>query len=383
MSENLTNNATETVAQPAQPVKLGAVQRVEMAFPSDNQTQTNQTLNNEGANAINGASNGAEGVAAPAPTVTDEQLKEYFKAQGIDYEGIEKLKEKLSTPVQTNVQETTEQLQAKELAKEKRMLDKFITGGGTAEQYVALKNLANGDLAELSKNTVKKELKDAGFNDTEIEGIIKERYYQYGEDDLEQFDEESDKDFAKRKKEYGDKILSNRSLPIKNQAAGILADIQSAIDSEDLQASNELSVSANIDEQFKTLSRKDTYEIGEINGKAIPPVESEVPETELAAVREMLLNPTSRKQFLHNQDGSLNITNITNVLVENAKLKSAIKTSYHEGSTRTNAHWEKVFPARNPQEIGIGGSQSRPNGQQNGAKPFSLGKVQRVTPQRQ
>lgn len=387
------DNATTTQTQTAkQPVKLGAVERVTMTFPQEGQENNSNTVDNssdqsanqsnEGANAIKDANEAAVvDKTAAAPTFTDQQLKEYFKTQGIEYEGVDKLKDQLK-PKDTALAPTEEQIKAKELAQEKRRLDKFISGGGTAEQYVALKSVAEAPIEELSKNTLKKELKDAKFSDAEIDAIIKERYYQIDDEELEQLDDESDKAFKKRSKEYFANKLANRSLPIKNQAAGILAGIQEAINAEDLREQNELSISANIDEQFKVVNLKDTYEIGNINGKAIPPIESEVPEAEINAIHQMLRDPAQRQQLLFNQDGTSNITKIKDLLIENAKLKAAMKTSYHEGSTRTNAAWEKVFPARSAQELGVGGNQQRPNGQ-NGSKIAGVGKVQRVQPQRQ
>lgn len=387
MPENDNQSANNTTAtEIKQPVSIGKVQRVEMAFPQGNQVQNTipeGTPNNEGANANNDATNGAaaaNATSAPAPTFTDDQLRDYFKTVGIEFDGIDKLKEKLTAPAQTHTEETPEQIKAKEIAKEKRVVDKFISGGGNFDQYTALKNVANADIKELSTNTLKKELKDAGFTETEVDGIIKERYYQFGDEDLEQLDEETDKEFAKRKRDYGEKLLANRSLPLKNQAAGILADIQSAIDSEDLQVQNEVALSAKIDEDFKTLPRKLSIEIGEIGNTTHPPVEYEVSESDLAEVKAILKDPAQRQQLLYNQEGSLNTTRLAELLAIEKAFKSASKISYLEAQTRTNTEWEKKFSARSPYELGVGGSPAKPNGQ-NGNKISGIGKVQRVQPQ--
>lgn len=388
MAENQTIAENPTL-EPNTIVSRGSIQRVEISIPKDtNENQDNPNgeqanENNEGANATvaNNGEAAANATTSPAPTneLTEEQLTAFFKEKGIEYEGIEKLKAKLTAPL--NNEPTEEQKKAQALAKEKRIVDKFVSGGGTVEQYVALKNVAEMDVAELSKNTAKKELKDSGFSETEIDAIIKERYYQFGEEDLEQLDDETDKAFAKRKKEYGDKLLSTRSLPIKTQAAGILADIQSAIDSEDLQAQREVTISAKIDEDFKVLPRKMSIEIGEIGGKTVSPVDYDVSETDIAEVKSMLKDPAQRQQFLFNEDGSLTNTLIQTIVKAKA-FDSASKISFLTGQNKAITDFQKTFPATSMQELGVGGSPQKPKDSKPG-QPVSYGKVQRVQPQRQ
>lgn len=327
---------------------------------------------------VNAGKDGLDGKEAK-PQFTDEQLKEYFKAQGIDYEGVDKLKEKLTPNKSTEL--TDEQKVEINKAKEKRVMDLFLSKGGTVEQYVALKGLSEANLADLSLAELKEDLKKKKFTEEEADEIIKARYFQTDDEEIEQYEDETKKDFEKRKKQVFAEQLTNRSTHTKAKAAEVLADLYGAIEFEDTQKKNEQTLSANIDEQFKNLSRKDTYEIGEINGKAITPIESEVPETELEAIREMLRTPAKRKQFLNNQDGSLNISKVADILAENAKLKAAIKVSYHEGSSRNNAHWEKTFGAKSGYELGVGGSNQKPIGQK--GQPASFGKTQKVQPQRQ
>lgn len=393
MPENQTTATESTQLQEPKIAKIGKLQRVEIAIPKDNPTNNNTTQNtdsknNEGANATSEANNGGAAddnktkATPPAPTeFTDEQLKEFFKSKGIDYDGIDNLKQKLTAP-QTTTELTDEQKKAKALAREKRIIDRFTSDGRTIEEYMAIKGISQTDERKFAIDLAKENLKKEGFTQEEAEEFIKERYFQIDDAELEQEDDETDKAFKKRTKEYFAKQLANLSSPIRTKAAGILADLNAAIEAEDLQAQNELTLSSNIDEQFKKIARKDTYEIGEINGKPITPIESEVPESELAAAWTVLKDPAKRQQFLYNQDGSPNITEIGKVLTENAKLKAAMKVSYHEGSTRTNAHWEKVFGARSPQELGVGGNTQKPTGQKPG-QPVSYGKVRKVEPQRQ
>lgn len=369
------DNSTATANEP-QVAGLGKVERLKVSMPTEGQNNQSNEVNNTGADANQAASNGAAGAnATPAPP-SEEQLKEYFKSQGIEYEGVEKLKEKLNAKAEPTAEETPEQKEAKAKAFDKKRLDLFIAGGGTPEQYVSIKAVAESDVAELSKNALRKELRDSKFSEDEIDAIIKERYYQIDDEEIERLDDETAQEFAKRKKEYGAAKLANRSLHTKTQAQKILEGLNEELQSEDLQRKRELTISANIDEQFKAIPRKDTYEIGEIDGKPIPPISSEVPEAELAEIQTMLKDSTTRNNFLLNQDGTLNLTNIGNVLAENKKLKAALKVSYHEGSTRTNAAWQKTFPARTAHELGIGGTSDKKAGEK--GQVASFGKSERV-----
>lgn len=397
MSDTTSTATQNTDTQEPKIASIGKVQRVEMTFPQGNSdTQQNnddaagtengnKNINTEGANATN-ANNGAAAStenAAPAPTpITDEALKEYFKSQGIDYEGVDKLKEQLK-PKEANSAPTEAEIQAKELAKEKRLLDKFISGKGTAEQYVALKGVANADPNKFALDMAKTDLMKGGLTLEEAEIYVKEHLGMVDDTELERLEDESDRAFKKRQKEFNAKLLAANSNPHIEKAKWVLQNLNEAIEAEDLQVQNELTTSANIDEQFKKVNLKDTYEIGKINGKDIPPVESEVSEAEIAAVHAMLKDPEQRKQYFQNPDGSQNYTKLTELLIENAKLKAAVKTSYHESSTRNNAHWATVFPARSAQELGVGGNTQKPNGQNGQRQPVSVGKVQRVMPQRQ
>ena len=341
-----------------------------------------QEESKDGATATSDAKEGAailEGTA-PAPTVelTDEQLAAYFKSKGIEYEGIDKLKEKIHPPKELSKEELAKQQQAKE----KRLVDMFVAGGGTVEQYVAIKNVAEADLSELSRSSLKKELKDAGFSDEQSEQIIKDRYYQdISDEDLEQYEEETDKEFAKRKKEYGAKKLATRSEHTKKQAQGILAELNQAAESEDLQAEEERTLLSKIDETFKTLPRKLTFEIGKANNKDIAPIEYDVAETDLAEVQAMLKDPVQRQQFLYNSDGGLNLSNISNLLTRNKILESAIKASYLTGGARQVEIFEDTFPARTAHELGAGGS-PKPSNPQKGkvvswSKPEVIRQAQR------
>ena len=313
---------------------------------------------------------------APAPEtpefkITDDQITSYLKSKGIEVESLDAFIDKVNAPKELPEEEKIKQAQARE----KKILDIFIEGGGTVDQFVGIKAIAEADDRELSVNNLKAELKAANFTDEQIEDFIKDTFFDISDEELEQYEDETDREFLKRKKEFASKLLGGYSSNTKAKAQKVLADLNKAYDDEGLRQSEEVAISAKIDEDFKALPRKLTFEIGEVNGKPVSPVEYEVSESDIADVRNLLKNPAKRNNFLFTQDGNLNLENLTQVLVRNKYLESAVKAAYHEGGSRQTAHFEKIFPARSAHELGIGGNRS--NGIQKG-KVVAAGKVQRV-----
>lgn len=381
MAETLDNEVAKTESQV---MTMGKVQRFAMEIPNDTFATNAEAEPNVGeADAVN--TNDTPVIenkeAVPAkelPAFTEDQLKAYFEAQGIKYEGLEKLKEKIN--YEPSSEPTVEQKEAAAKAKETRALNKFIEGGGTGDQFYAIKAVAEADPTQFAINTAKSDLVKAGYTLEEAETFLKEQYFQVDDAELEQDEDETDRAFKKRTKEYFAKQLANLSTPYKTQAATILADLNSAIESEDLQAQQEVALSAKIDEDFKALPRLLHIEVGEIGGKTVSPIDYDVSETDLAEVRDMLKNAETRNNFLFNTDGSLNTTNLTSVLIKAKMFDSAAQVSFLTGQDRATKAFHKIFPATSAQELGVGGSQSKPNDQT--GKPASFGKPQRVQPQR-
>jgi hypothetical protein len=348
----------ETVVQNKPEVKqiasIGKVQRVNNVSQNENAprgTIDNKTAPSEKEDIIVGKA--PETTKIEKPQIDESILKDYLESQGIKYEGLDKLKEKVNyTPA---VELTEEEKTKAQLAREKRAVDLFVKNGGKIEDYVAIKKIAEADLKELSIANTKDELKKAGFSDDKIAQILKDRYYQFEDDEIEQEEDESDKDFKKRAKEYFSKKLENRSAFTKSQAKSVLENLNKAIESEDSQAKQEVEISAKIDDYFKAQPRKVNFEIGEVNGQKIAPVEYEVSETDLSKVQKFLKTPAEVNKFFYNQDGSLNLPNISNLLIKNAYLESALKAAYHEGGSRQVAEFKKVFPS-SAAELGIGGA---------------------------
>lgn len=345
------------------------------------------------------ASNPAQPAAADPkaevklPDVNDDQLRELLKGKGIELDdtGFDGLKNKLTAaPAATTTEPTAEEKAAAEAAFEKRMLDHAIANGISAESFVAFKQLASADLKELSVTTITKELKEAGFSDEDIKTVLVERYYQINPDELERDeDNETEEEFAARKKKveqkaaYGAKKLEAKGASIKKKADEALHTLREAIKSDDLQKEDEVKHSKRVEDFFTKLPRKVTVELGKAaDGQDIAPVEYVVSDEDIAEVQSVLQDSVKRKQFLYNEDNSLNLDNVASVMLRNKYLEKLAKDVYLKaekaGATREVEKFEKLFPGRTAKDIGVGGA---PAGGGQGRKGViaSAGKPEKVS----
>lgn len=353
---NIVGRGKPTLAQPA---------NVQPAAPE----------NNEGAAAPAAATTAASPTETITPEINDDQLKELLKAKGIelDEKGIEGLKEKLAPAPAAAApapEPTAEEKAKAEAAMEKRMLDFFIANGGTAESFVAFKQIASTDLKSLSEAEIRHELKEAGFDEDEIKAVLTERYYQINPEELkwDEDGEESEEDFKKRKAAiekkiaFGSKKLETKGSYRKKEAEAALNALREAIKLEDLQQEEEAKHSKRVEEVFTKIPRKFTFELGKAgeNGPDIPPVEYELSDQDIADVQSVLSDPAKRKQFLYNEDNSLNVESLSKVMLRNKILEAALKNAYIKGddlgSKREVEKFEKIFPGRTAKEIGVGGA---------------------------
>lgn len=314
---------------------------------------------------------------------TEDQKKAFFKKMGIEYKGeedFEAIKEKLKPAEALPSDEDKRKAVA---AAELKMVDLYIKNGGTLEQFNTIKQIANADPKEFSKKAAILELVDAGFSEEEAKAIAKERYYQIELDTIEQEVDETDEEFEARKAklqkkiDFGTKKIQTKSSYLQKQAGDVIKGLQEAIEAEELQSKNEAIFLSNVDKTLSEVPRKQTFELGKVNDREIAPILHEVSEDSVAKVAELLKDPAKRNQFFYNQDNSLNIANLTPLLLNHFEMKRAIKGALLEGQTRQVAEFEKVFPSKTAFELGVGGS-PRTNLQK--GKVASSGKPQVVRP---
>lgn len=297
--------------------------------------------------------------------LSDDQLKELLKGKGIeiDDKGFEGLREKLKPqPAALAPEEIEKKKLADEAAFEKRMLDLYQAGGGKVEDYVALKQIASADLKELSRSEAAREMREAGFSEEQIAAEISVRYYQIKLEELEKGEDETDEDFANRKKfiekkiAFGSKKLDSKSSYIKKQAEDALSTLRNAIKEQDLQKQEDAKHSQGVEEFFTKLPRKLTFELGKAtDGTVLSPFEETVPEEVITEVMSTLKDSEALNKFLYNEDKSLNLTNLSQLMIRNKLLEKALTTAHDKGGTRQVEIFEKMFPGRVAKDIGVGG----------------------------
>ena len=304
----------------------------------------------------------AEAAAAAKPPLTDEELKAEYEKR-----------------FPTTVAPTDEEKAKQEAAFEKRMLDLYVDSGGKIEEFALLKQIASSDLTELSKAELTKELKAIGITDqAQIDAIQKERYYQKEQAEIDDIEDETERALAQKKFDYGKAKFENKGKLIKENAEDTLNNLKEAVIQKDFFTKRENEISSNVDEHFSKLEKKMTLQLGKVDNTDIPPVEYEVPQEVIDKARAKLNTPASRKQLLFNTDGSINHTNLADLVLKAEMFESgtAAKTAYLTGATREVEKFEKLFPYRSASALGTGGSQDTNNGT---GKVASIGKVQRVS----
>lgn len=350
-----------------------ARQAQQQAAAEGQQQQQQQQSQQAGAGESGGgaaAGAAAAGAAAPAAGSAEgqqpdfETLKTFLKAQGIEgFETVDDLKGLVKKATAPPPKELTPEEKATAEAKiDERMLNRWLKQGGKVEDYVALKNVATGDLKEMSRNEIIRELKAAKFSDEQITNIIAERYYTGNPDELQKGENEDDaafearKAFAKQKQTYGSQTLENRALPIRKQAESLLKGLRDAITAEDADAENEQKFSTTVDEFTKTFSREVTLDFGEINGEKIEPSKITIPEETITEIANTLKDPAKRQQLLFNPDDTLNLPNLVRLMAIEKYFTTALQKGYSEGGSRKVAEFEKRFGGKTPGSLGVGGN---------------------------
>lgn len=312
--------------------------------------------------------------------ISEEQrkqvLKDLFGDSEIDIEAIKESLKKPEDKIEEQKQESYKELAARKL---------FVDNGGTTAQFDEIKRIATTDLKELSKANYLAELVNNGLSQDAAEAYMAKAFLQdIDVENLEQdYDNETDEDFEKRKenllkmKELGTKQLELYSLNKQKEAANSLERIAQFVEQQELQEKEEAQISSNVDDLLKNYSRKQTIELGKANDLEIAPIEHEYSESSFKQVAEILKDPVARNNYFKKEDGTLDLTKLTETLLTNFEYKRSVKNALLEGQSRMTEIVNKTFPHTTPFDIGIGGSQSRPSKN----VIVGVGKPQRSRPQ--
>lgn len=306
--------------------------------------------------------------------LSDEQfLAEIEKRTGIKPDNLDTIKEKLAYQKPAPEPSAEEKTKA-EKDFEKRILDVHLKSGKTPEQYTLLKSLANGDLKELSQNQTKAELKEAGFSDEQISDIIKKRYFQFDDSEIELEEDDAVKEFLKKEKEFGTKKLTTRASHIQQQAKSYIDSLTKAVNESDVEKKRMEQHTSNVEDAIKKYQRKQTLQLGKVDDTDIPPIDHEVPETALEFVKDQLKDSVKFENNLYTKEGDINLDYLLPIMVKAAEYDHAIKHSYLVGGTRQVEHFEAAFGSSVPS---LGG-QPKPNLEK--GQPVRKGKSEFVAP---
>lgn len=303
---------------------------------------------------------------AEAPKLTKEEIKALYEKE-----------------FPATAELTPEQKQAVEDAKDKQRLDWFVAHGGTVDSYAAMKIVATSDLTQLSEQELEKELKEQGFTEEEKKIIRAERYFQLDDEAIESLEDENEKAFAKKKKDFGTKKLSTKAEAKQKLAVGFFENIDKAIKAEADDAAadtaNEVELAQKVDSHFQTVPGKITLQMGKTAEDAdIAPLELDVPAEIIAEVKDLLKTTDKRNKILFNKDNSINITALSEILIRNKVLEAAANRSYLKGVSDNTAEFEKIFPIRDKNAIGLGQLPGSSNNGKMKGKIASFGKTERV-----
>lgn len=266
---------------------------------------------------------------------------------------------------------------------DKKRLDWFVAHGGTVDSYAAMKIVATSDLTQLSEKELEKELTDAGFNEEEKKILRAERYYQLDEEAIESLADEKEKELARKKRDFGTKKLNAKATHKQKLAVGFFENIDKALKAEADEAATEIAdekeLAQKVDSHFQTINGKITLQMGKTADNVdIAPIELDADVTAgiIAEVKDLLKTTDKRNKFLYNEDGNLNIANLSEILIRNKVLEAAANKSYLKGVSDNTAAFEEIFPIRDRNALNIT-HQNGNNGKVKG-KIASFGKSQRA-----
>lgn len=235
MAETEVSITTEDTKVPGKIVAAGIPTRLEVNIPrekagEENNGSVDAGAMGEGDDATKAAAKiEADKLAAaeaakntpPVNELTDDQLKAYFEKQGIQFEGIDKLKEKLTAPV-TAPTLTDEEKAKIETEKKNRIVNEHLSRGGKVEQFAIYESIIAADKPKLGLQKEIEDLVAMGIPQEEATELANERYFQLTDEQIEGIEDKDAKAKAIKQREIGLKKLENKGAYVQNTAKSYL-----------------------------------------------------------------------------------------------------------------------------------------------------------------
>lgn len=295
------------------------------------------------------ATKAAADVSRGTEGVTEDQMKAYLKANGIEVDGLDSLKQKLATPAKDK---TPEEIKQAEVEKEQKLLAAHMKRGGTIEQFTTFKQLVSADPKELGLNKAQQDLIQEGFSPEDANLILKKMHLQYTEEEIAELTPEQ-VEALKKQSAFGLKKQESRGKYIQQTAKSYLDSLEKEVADQESVTVKAAKHTSKVEDAISKFQRKQTLQLGEYNGQTLDPVDYDVPETVLAQVKEIIQDPAKLEKQLYNEDGSVNLDFLVPHLVASVSRETAVKHSLLTGQTRQVEIFQKKYGSTMP-ELGSG-----------------------------
>lgn len=399
MADENTQTATTDTEKPAQPVKLGAPVRAELptrkaapepvsadnvqaqqSSPQNDGNASDNTDNNDSSNeaAIKTDPNTANATTKepqpPAnndkePEINEEALKAYFEKQGIQFEGIDKLKEKLTAPAAPPVL-TDDQRAEQQRQYEQRMLNEHLsrvtasnpklTPAQAAAHFAEYQQLLSTDKKVVALNKTVQDLVSEGHKPEAALKLANDMYFQKTDEEIDEITDEDERNEAIERKKVGDKKLEKKGEKLQKVVQDYFDSIKQSLVDQDAEKELTEKHAANVANAVAKYQRKQQLKLGQRNGVDLSPVDFDVPDEALTLAKEYIgTDPKQLHKKLFTESGEVNISELLPILVNHFAFEQAAKTGYYEGETRATSAFEAKF-GTTPPSVGGNGKQQAP-----------------------
>jgi hypothetical protein len=287
-------------------------------------------------------------IDAPADAPPQEPLtfeQEFEKRYGKAFDEKE-VKEKLNY-VPPPPPPTQEESAAKLKAEDDKLATQYLKSGKTVEEYASIKDILKADSKEIGLLKMKKDLKDSGFTDTEIEKALKQANFSYTEEELEDLDEEEKASYLKQKA-FGEKKLEARGQYLKDRAESIINSLKAEIAEEEQEKAKIEQHASTVEAAITAFEKKQSIKLGKFDDEELPNIDVNYSETVMKAVREDIIDPVKFENNFLKQDGNLNLDYFLPILAKAKAFDEGVKTGFLNGRSTTVEIFQKTYGGTPP-----------------------------------
>lgn len=300
------------------------------------------------------------------PVDNSALFKQIEELTGVKVDNIDQIKEKLSyTPPPATPTEEEEKRKLQE--SENKVVEKFLKGGKTAEEYTNYKQVANADARELAIQSLRLDMAKNEYTESQIEKAIEAFTLSKPQDEIDEMDEDDKAEYLKLKA-VADKNLSEKGEAIKKQAQAIIDSYKNQITDEESEATKIEQHATNVVGAINGFDKKMSITLGKYDDVDLPSVDFNFSDDVIKNVQSEIVDAVKFENNFLKQDGSLNLEYFVPILAKAKAFEEAVKTGYLQGRHNQVEFYQSTFGGSKPD---LGG----------GSKPISNAAVKRGTPQ--